>query len=661
MIHFKQTNSKAFILFLGLLISFTSIQAQSEKRVQPKWWFGYSAAANINQYNGTTQMLNAATTVPAAFHKGKSVRPYASFLTEYRPNRVVGFMLNLAYDNRSARFDQVIAPCNCPADLSTNLSYFSIEPSLRLAPFSSAFYIFAGPTIGININKDFVYVQDKQVDQRGDFSDIRKTMVSAQAGAGIDIPLSKKSNLSQVTLSPFASFQTNLFQAPRTVETWDMYTVRAGLALKFGRVAAPAALKQTPLAPVEIIKVVTVKEQNLQFSVRAPKIVPAERQVKEVFPLRNSVFFNIGSSEIPSRYIQLGKDESVSFKESGLQEQQPSNLNNGRSARQLNVYYNILNIMGDRMHNNPNSSVLLTGASNNNPAEGRLMAENIKQYLVNNYDITPSRITTDGRDKPVIPSEQPGGTRELDLLREGDRRVDITSTSSALLLEVGGATSPFLKPVQIKAYQNDPLDTYVIFTNKGATDLLNSWRVELKDEAGVVQNFGPYYLDQGSVPGKTILGNNESKNYQVTMLGTTKSGEIVKRESSVSIAKSETLKQEGLRYSILFDFDKADAIASYEKFLTDVVAPLIPDNGTAIIHGHTDIIGEEKYNHQLSHDRALSAKVLLERATNRLGRRNVKFEVYGFGSEPSNAPFENKYPEERFYNRTVIIDIIPGN
>jgi outer membrane protein OmpA-like peptidoglycan-associated protein len=201
----------------------------------------------------------------------------------------------------------------------------------------------------------------------------------------------------------------------------------------------------------------------------------------------------------------------------------------------------------------------------------------------------------------------------------------------------------------------------VIFTNKGATDLLNSWNVELKDEAGVVQNFGPYYFDQGSVPGKTILGNNESKNYQVTMVGTTKSGEIVKRESSVSIAKSETLKQEGLRYSILFDFDKADAIASYEKFLTDVVAPLIPDNGTAIIHGHTDIIGEEKYNHQLSHDRALSAKVLLERATNRLGRRNVKFEVYGFGSEPSNAPFENKYPEERFYNRTVIIDIIPGN
>jgi hypothetical protein len=321
------------------------------------------------------------------------------------------------------------------------------------------------------------------------------------------------------------------------------------------------------MAPVEVVRIVTVKESNLQFSVRAPKIVPAERQVKEIFPLRNSVFFNMGSSSIPSRYIQLDKTASVDFKESGLQEQQPSNLNNGRSERQLNVYYNILNIMGDRMRNNPNTSIVLTGAADKDPAEGRLMAENIKQYLVNNYDIASSRITTEGRDKPVIPSEQPGGTKELDLLREGDRRVDITSNSSEMLLEVGGTASSFLKPVQIKSYQEDPLDTYVIFTNKGATELLNSWRVELKDEAGVVQNHGPYYLDQGSVPGKTILGNNASKNYQVTMFGTTKSGEIIKRESSVSVAKSESLKQEGLRYSILFDFDKSDAIAAYEKFL----------------------------------------------------------------------------------------------
>jgi hypothetical protein len=38
----------------------------------------------------------------------------------------------------------------------------------------------------------------------------------------------------------------------------------------------------------------------------------------------------------------------------------------------------------------------------------------------------------------------------------------------------------------------------------------------------------------------------------------------------------------------------------------------------------------------------------------------VKFEVYGFGEDQGLAPFDNKLPEERFYNRTVIIDILPA-
>jgi hypothetical protein len=39
--------------------------------------------------------------------------------------------------------------------------------------------------------------------------------------------------------------------------------------------------------------------------------------------------------------------------------------------------------------------------------------------------------------------------------------------------------------------------------------------------------------------------------------------------------------------------------------------------------------------------------------------RDVTFETYEFGEDLSYAPFENDSPEERFYNRTVIIDIVP--
>jgi hypothetical protein len=62
----------------------------------------------------------------------------------------------------------------------------------------------------------------------------------------------------------------------------------------------------------------------------------------------------------------------------------------------------------------------------------------------------------------------------------------------------------------------------------------------------------------------------------------------------------------------------------------------------------------------LSVDRAQQTQKIIERALTGLGRTDVKFETFGFGEDPSHSPFENNLPEERFYNRTVIIDIIPA-
>ncbi len=659
------TSTKITLVMMMLLLAGITTNAQTIKRIQPKWWFGESGAANFNNYRGTTQMLNGNLTVPTAFHKGNSVKPYGSLLAEYRPGKVLGGMLNVAFDNRGGTFDQVLAPCNCPANLSTKLSYITIEPSLRIAPFANAFYLFAGPTIAINLSKEFAYLQDKQTDVRADFSDIRKTMLGAQAGLGVDIPLSAKASPTQMTLSPFASFQTDLFDQPRTVESWAIYTIRAGVALKFGsrKVAALAALpgmSKTDTITNTITNTVTVNNKNIQFSVRAPKVVPLTRQVKETFPLRNSVFFDMGSSNIPSRYVQLTPSQASTFKEANLQNAQPDNLNTGRSARQLAVYHHILNITGDRLRNNPQSTITLVGASDKNPVDGKLMADNIKDYLVTNFGINTSRISTEGRDKPMIPSEQPGATKELALLREGDRRVDIMSNSPELLMQVGGVNSGFLKPVQISALQQDPLDSHVILSADGASDQLKIWSVDVTDEQGTVQHYGPYTQDQASIPGKTILGNNQQGNYKVVMTGETKSGQVIMKESSVSLMKMDDPKQEGLRYSILFDFDKYKTIDSYAKFLSEVVTPLIPENGTVIIHGHTDIIGDEKYNHTLSHNRAKEAQQIIEKALAAAGKKGVKFEALGYGKDITMAPFDNILPEERFYNRTVIIDIIPS-
>ncbi len=653
MFQFHTPIRRSILAFLLVLFIPALLLAQEVVRPLPKWWFGVAGGANLNWYNGTAQILNDKLTTPAPFHQGFGVGPYAALGLEYRPGSVWGGMLYVGYDSRRGKWDDVVNPCDtCTASLSTTLSYLTIEPSLRIAPFASRFYIFLGPRVGINLAKTFTYEVEERPghpaqEVKDDWSAMRSTVISGQIGMGYDIPLSSPHDPTQVDLSPFVSFHPYFGQDPRTVENWAVTTVRAGVILKLGHAPAAADMGRLPVA-----------EPDVQFSVRAPKEVPVQRRVRESFPLRNYVFFEEGSTEIPKRYVALSKDQATSFTEEQLQEVPPVSMT-GRSLRQMTVYDNILNILGDRMKRSPATTITLSGASEKGPDHGKARAESIKRYLVNVFGIDGSRITTEGRTKPRIPSEQPGGTKELALLRAGDSRVDIESNSPEMMIEVGGGPHYMLKPVQIVAVVEDPLDSHVFFNVVGASDVLKSWSLEITDDQGKVQRFGPFTEERETIPGNSLLVGRPQGDYAVVMVGQTKGGKVLKKEGSFHLVRRDAPTSEAIRYSILFDFDKSKTVAAYDKFLTEIVAPLIPDSGTVVIHGHTDMIGEELYNHNLSHERAQEAQKILERALSRAGTHGVRFETFGFGEDAAYAPFENDSPEERFYNRTVIIDIVP--
>jgi outer membrane protein OmpA-like peptidoglycan-associated protein len=352
----------------------------------------------------------------------------------------------------------------------------------------------------------------------------------------------------------------------------------------------------------------------------------------------------------------LKKEDVKSFREDQLEMITPLDQS-GRSKRQMNVYYNVINILGDRMIKNPSTTITLVGSSEQGPKEGKEMAESVKFYLVNTFEISPSRISTKGQFKPNIPSEQPGGTRELDLLREGDRRVSIESSSPVLLAEFQSGSNASITSEK-GGLEEAPIESYVVFDVKGANEAFSSWSIQVVDESGKMQSFGPYTQESVSLPGKAILGTRTEGDYKVTMIGQTKSGKAVSKETTAHVVLWEPAKiDEGLRYSIIFEFNESKAISIYEKYLTDVVTPKIPTNGTVIIHGHADIIGDDAYNLKLSQARANDVKNIIERALAKSGRTDVKFEVSGYGEDLNFSPFKNEFPEERFYNRTVIIDI----
>lgn len=650
-----------YFIILGITMTATCmpVQAQETQYSKPSFLIGAAVGVNFNDYRGTTQQLNDELFLPSGFHHGKGAGLYIAPLLEFqRPQSKWGAMLQVGYDSRKGSFNQILTPCNCPADLSTDLSYITVEPGLRFKPFRSGFYLYGGPRLAFNTSKSFTYSQKtnpeypEQVadpDINGDFSRIYKTLLSVQIGAGYDIALSPQTNKTQYVLSPFVSFQPYFGQSPRAIETWTVTTFRVGAAIKVGR---GKAIKESQR--------VLVSDLDVRFSVNSPENIPVERRVRETFPLRNYVFFNTGSVEIPARYVLLKKEQVKDFKEDQLEVFAPKRLT-GRSKREMVVYYNVLNILGDRMGKNPETTITLVGSSEKGQQDGKAMANSVKQYLTDVFSIDPSRIILEGRDKPEIPSEQPGGKLELKLLREGDRRVSIESHSPSLLMEFQSGPDAPLKPVEFVAVQVAPSDSYVTFLVEGADEAFDSWSLEIRDEKGKVQHFGPYTQEKISIPGKTILGNRPRADYKVTMVGKTNIGLKVTKETSVPMVLwTPDKNEEGMRYSVIFEFNASRTIALYEKYLTDIVTPKISHNATVIIHGHTDVIGDEKNNLELSWARANDVRGIIEKALLANGTKDVQFQVYGFGEDDKLSPFDNKFPEERFYNRTVIIDIIPG-
>lgn len=651
---------KAVVLSALLLVAFQAdLRAQETNFTKPSWWFGAAAGANFNFYTGSTQQLNYDFRAPLAFHEGKSAALYIAPLVEYHnPASIWGVGLQVGYDSRHSEFDQIILPSNSPADLSTNLSYITVEPSLRLTPFRTGFYLYGGPRIAFNLEKRFTYKQGRNPnfpDQaatpevKGEFSQVNKTLLSFQIGAGYDIRLSAQANQSQVVLSPFVAYQPYIGQSPRSTETWNISMLRLGAALKFG-----AGCKRAIPVKVEV-----VAEPEVQFSVISPQNIPVERRVRETFPLRNYVFFDLGSTELPGRYQRLTKEQVADFKEDQLEVLAPKSLS-GRSRRSMIVYYNVLNILGDRMGKNPSSTITLVGSSEKGPLDGQKMAESVKQYLVNTFDINDTRINIEGRDKPKIPSEKPGSTSDVELLREGDRRVSIESRSPSLLMEFQSGPNASLKPVEFNATQEAPLDSYITINVKGAKDAYSSWLLETSDENGRIQNFGPYTQDKIRLPGKSILGTRSEGDYTMTLIGKTKTGNTARKTTQTHLVLwTPAENEQGIRYSVIYEFDESKTINIYEKYLTEIVAPKIPVGALVIVHGYTDVIGDENYNQKLSLARANDVKTILLKSLTNSGRKDVQIDVYGFGEDETLSPFENTFPEERFYNRTVLIDIIP--
>lgn len=384
------------------------------------------------------------------------------------------------------------------------------------------------------------------------------------------------------------------------------------------------------------------KIEDIEYPLDKIKIEEfASRQMRPLMPY---IFFDDNSAEIPSKYVVLKDDnEANNFNYASLV---------GKTT--LETYYNMLNIFGKRLTENPEANITLAGYKSNqgnekaNKTISKERVEKIRDYFLNVWKINPSRIKIESGNLPKKASNDKDS-----LGSEENRRVEIFSdsweimkpiqlddtlrkiTPEKILLRPTAQADRGIANYKIKVNEaNNPLKEYA---DKGNPNSEYVWEFSNDPKAARLKSDLNYYIEVKDKDGK--LYKSPSKSIDVELLSIEEKRKNATKDTIINVYNL-----------ILFDFNKS-TLDPTNKRITDIIKSEIPENGIVKVTGYTDIIGKEEYNLKLSTERAKST-------TDALEFKNATY----IGKGEYELLFDNSTPEGRYYCRTVVVEVrIPVN
>ena len=374
-----------------------------------------------------------------------------------------------------------------------------------------------------------------------------------------------------------------------------------------------------------------------------PRIVTVEiteYDSTEALPLLNRVFFAENSAEIPERYHLLNISETSVFSTTQL---------NGPT---LEVYRDLLNILGLRLTRYLDTELMITGYHNGRESRQGLAAERaekIKGYLIDVWEIFPERIKVEGKDLPLrpVPERTEEGFRE-------NAYVSLDATNQNVLVPV------FRKYVQRIA--SPPSVTFYpkAIAEAGVLD----WRLDIEGKDQLwkrIEGTGPlpdsvrwnWTSDSGALPTLPIeLSYRLTVRDSLGQLSGTPSIPIEVRMNTVQ-KRLENRQQDTVieSYSLLlFDYDSPE-VSSFDRKLIEAIAGRVQPGAVVRFTGYTDSLGDARRNRELARQRAeASARIFRAAAP-----EGVRIIINDEGGESERYPYDT--PEGRAYNRTVVIEV----
>ncbi len=411
----------------------------------------------------------------------------------------------------------------------------------------------------------------------------------------------------------------------------------AGLAPIFKNVA-------TDLQRYYIVNYIFPPEGRLD--VEPNNVTIEEIKTFDASPMLGHIYFAEGESALPEKYIRIEEEAT-----------QIAEFDEGKFEDTLEKYYQVLNILGKRMTDNPATSITLVGCNANTGVEKRnkelsmARAESVRKYLQDVWSVAAERIVLEARNLPAMPS-----TSRLDEGKADNRRVEIL-TESPELLELVRST--------YIAYESNTNFLTIKPIVDSAYGFASWWVTTKNDDGPVAERHG-----EGTAP-SVVLAPLTSKslkelavggNLRVTMEAEDLHGQILEMEAppvKVNFVQTSQLLAEQQGYQaqekyalILFAFNSDSIGDRNQSIVAEIVARIreLPEAKVFIV-GHTDNIGKEEYNLKLSERRA---KSVYDQIMDLYGPDDTGRITYqGVGAE--DPLYENLSSETRAFNRTVTI------
>lgn len=366
-----------------------------------------------------------------------------------------------------------------------------------------------------------------------------------------------------------------------------------------------------------------------------PTIRIEEIETEEQFPLLPQVFFPEGNADLENTaMVRLDKNATSNFSESTL----PRNT--------LEIYSQLLNIVGSRMLQKPDATITIIGENNRIntdtlPNVSRNRASVVKDYLVNVWGISPQRINTSFRDLP----EKPANNTTSDG-QEENRRAEITSSNPDILKPVSlrevviSATPPIVEIIP-KIVSDSGLVHWTVDVEQSMRPLRN---YNGKDyPLGVLQwNLAEQPMPELETPVQIELKAEDKIGMTITARQSLKVQQLTLKKKRYELHNDKKIERFAL---IVFDFNSASLGTNNQRIVQDIKKRIRPDS-RIVISGFADRSGELTYNQNLALKRCQEVK-------NALGLPDSQVTLDPIGS--SQLLYDNTSPQGRSYSRTVQI------